>query len=249
MDDLAASALRRGDLTGIQTMREVARVLDAPGLRSALERAVLAHPALARRYEGRARDAQTPASPPGSLGAVHAAFRTWYGLGPNFFPRELERSASPLEFAACLLARDHDAYHVLCDYETSDADEVSLASFVCAQTPGVFACFVRLLERCPELADARFKHLRDLLDAAPDRDAMGRGRAARTLVTVDLPAACGEPLGALRRALAILPRRGASSAARLHNTCGGRRVPPFFHREAAESRPTSACAAGAGPAR
>jgi ubiquinone biosynthesis protein Coq4 len=233
MDEVGTSALRRGELGGIRTVRDVARVLDAPGLRSALEREILAQPAFAARYARRARSAPEIACPPGSLGAVHEDFRAWYGLRPNFFPAALEAAASPLEFAACVLARDHDGYHVLCAYETSDADEVSLASFLCAQTPAIYACFVTLLERCQELADARFKHLRDLLDSTLDREAMRRGRAARLLVTIDLPARAGESLVGLRRALAIPPRRGPSDAAARKNTCGGKQALPYFRRASA----------------
>lgn len=225
---VSAGVLRQGTLHRMETVRDVARVLDTPGLRSALEGELMAQPAFAARYANRARSNRETSCPPGSLGAVQEDFRAWYGLGPNFFPATLEADASPLEFAACLLARDHDAYHVLCAYETSDADEVALASFLCAQTPGIYACFVGLLESSQELADTRFKHLRDLLDSALDHEAMHRGRAAAVLVTVDLLASRVAQLSELRHALAIPPRSSPPGVGALRNTCGGRRVSPYF---------------------
>jgi ubiquinone biosynthesis protein COQ4 len=229
----ASDALRAGTLDGLQTVQDVSSLLAADAaLGTRVERTLMDQPEFAELYRQRARATSTHADcanwPAGSLGAVLCDFRAWYGLVPDFFPVSFAAQASPLEFAASLLARDHDAYHVLCEYETSDADEVALQSFLCGQAPVVFACFVTTITRCPELGATGFKHLRDLLDSELDREAFSRGREAHPLITLDLSGRCGESLASLRRSLAIEPRRAQPAGPALRNTCGGKRVAAYF---------------------
>jgi hypothetical protein len=195
-----------------------------------VERSLLGLPAFCAQLERARRGDETRAAEdcePHSLAAVLCEFRRHYALAPNFFPLS-GSSARPLEYAAWLLARDHDAYHVLCEYETSDHDEVALQSFVCGQAPCVFAYFVSRVDHAAGLERACFKHLRDLLDAEIDRDAWTRGRRARPLLSLDVVAERGTDVGALRRSLAIEPRAARPCRAELRNTCGGKAARPFF---------------------
>jgi ubiquinone biosynthesis protein COQ4 len=165
---------------------------------------------------------------PGTLAAELRAFRGHYGLAPNFFPLDTAAAMNPFERVRWILARDHDAYHVLCEYETSDHDEVALQSFLCGQAPCVLAVFFARVVRSTELGRARFKHLRDILDCPLDREALERGRDAGLLVAVDLPEHGRRSVSQLRAALEIAPRRLQPAAAELRNTCGGLRVGPYF---------------------
>src|SRR5262245_39661268 len=220
--------LSTGEIAGIHTFRDAAELLTVPELCERAENALLARPWFAVLYERR-RDlaALSGVSTGTRLGAAVRDFEAHYGLVPSFFPAELVADARPLELAAWLLARDHDLYHVLCEYETSDHDEIALQSFLCAQSPCVFGGFVSLLSKTADLQAERYKHLRDLLDAEPDLDAAARGRRARPLLALDFTTLADRSLPELRRLLAIEPPRRAY-AADLRNTCSGRRVGPYF---------------------
>jgi ubiquinone biosynthesis protein COQ4 len=228
----ASATLRSGDVDEVTTLREVAKVLRQPGLATNVESALIGVPAFCAQYERARRTGEARASSPSesdhSLAAVLRAFQRHYSLGPNFFPFSFSTACRPLEYAAWLLARDHDAYHVLCEYETSDRDEVALQSFVCGQAPCVFGYFIAMVEHAPELTRASFKHLRDLLDCEIDREALLRGRRARSLLALDSVAQAGVEIDALRSALAIGPRGARPSSEELRNTCGGRDARAFF---------------------
>jgi hypothetical protein len=205
---------------------------DEPRLALQMQRALLEDVAFRARYARRRRaPGREPASaPPGTLAAAVSGFRSFYALGEGFFPHEPAQDAGPLAFAARVLARDHDAYHVLCEYETSDHDEIALQSLLCAQSPGVFAAFVAMVLRCPDLIARRYKHLRDLLDAELDLDAVRRGQRARPLLGCDCEALALQPLATVRRSLQLGPREERRAAGELRNSCGGKRVEPFFDR-------------------
>jgi hypothetical protein len=100
------------------------------------------------------------------------------------------------------------------------------------QAPGVFACFIASVARAPNLAAPHFKHLRDVLGSAIDRKAFARGRRAQPLFTFDLEACAGESAVHVRRRLEIEPRSARPSGGDLDNTCGGKRMPPYFTRHA-----------------
>jgi hypothetical protein len=223
--------LREHELAPIGRMREIASLLEDARARRRSERALLAEPEFAALYRERAH---LPAIIPepgercDTLAAMMRDFRAWYGLVPEFLPGPELASSGPLEFAAALLTRDHDLYHVLCEYETSDRDEVALQSFLCGQAPCVFASFIVSVLHTRDLGAQRFKHLRDVLEAELDREAFARGRRAHTLVTRDFAALAHTPVPALRRMLAIEPCPLRSSAEALANTCGGRLAPPYF---------------------
>ncbi len=228
----ATATLRSGDVDEVTSLREVAGVLHQPGLARQVENALLGVPAFCAQYERARRAGEVCASSAceseHSLGTVLRAFHRHYAIVPNFFPFSFSSGARPLEYAAWLLARDHDAYHVLCEYETSDRDEVALQSFVCGQAPCVFGYFIAMVEHAPELTRASFKHLRDLLDCEIDREALLRGRRARSLLSVDFVAQSGAEIDGLRSALAIDPRGARPSRESLRNTCGGTHAEPFF---------------------
>ncbi|HKP63589.1 MAG TPA: Coq4 family protein [Polyangiales bacterium] len=216
--------------------RDAAQLIEDPQLVARAERDLLARPWFATLYARRGDAAALSGIPAGTrLGAELRNFRSHYGLVPNFFPAELAAAATPLELAAWLLARDHDLYHVLCEYETSDHDEIALQSFLCAQAPCVFGCFIAILLRMNDLQAARYKHLRDLLDAEPDPSAAERGRRARSLIVEDLGRLADRSLTQLRRQLGIEPAR-RDSARELRNTCSGRRVAPYFGVRSDEPR-------------
>lgn len=216
--------------------RDAARLATDPQLTARTERELLARPWFAALYARRGDAAALSGIDPATrLGAEVRNFRSHYGLVPSFFPADLAASATPLELAAWLFARDHDLYHVLCEYETSDHDEVALQSFLCAQAPCVFGCFIAILLRMSDLQAARYKHLRDLLDAEPDPSAADRGRRARSLIAEDLGPLADRSLPDLRRQLGIEPARRDSSR-ELRNTCSGRRIGPYFAARNPEQR-------------
>jgi ubiquinone biosynthesis protein COQ4 len=231
LTDDTVDALQRGDVDSVTSIREVARVLQQPGLMQSVEHALLALPSFCAQYERvRCGDESSEASEcesQHSLSAVLGEFRRHYALGPNFFPFS-GSCARPLDYAAWLFARDHDAYHVLGEYETSDHDEVALQSFVCGQAPCVFAYFVSRVDSAAGLERACFKHLRDLLDAQIDQVAWDRGRRARPLLSLDVAEQSSSDVGALRKRFAIEPRSARPTRADLRNTCGGKDAQPFF---------------------
>lgn len=228
-------ALRACELACRGKLRDLSTLLDEPGARVRCERALLSVPAFAALYRRRAAlDANAfDAGPRASLAGTLRDFRAWYGLAPAFLPGPELAVHAPIELAVALLTRDHDAYHVLCEYETSDDDEVALQSFLCGQAPCVFAAFVASMLHAQDLEAQRFKHLRDLLDSELDMEAFMRGRRARTLVTCDLAALARRPVRQLRRALAIEPRAPRIRAETLQNTCGGRCAPAYFSQPSA----------------
>lgn len=222
-------SLQLGDLTHVRTLRDAAALLDDRTLRERTERALLALPEFARRYAARCHAHLEPcAEPAGSLAAAVRGFRAFYQLGPDFFPAGQLAEAGPLAYAAFSLARDHDAYHVLCAYETSDHDEIALQSLLCAQAPCVFAAFVVAVQRSAEVVGLRYKHLRDLLQGELDLEAVQRGLRARPLLLCDCVARGHERLERLRSALELPPRTALPTRAELANTCGGKRHEPFF---------------------
>lgn len=223
------NAWQLGELSQVRRLRDAARLLDAPQLVARTQRALLEDETFRTRHARRAQATSAPGSgPPGSLAAAVSGFRAFYALGEGFFPSEPALDTGPLAFAARELARDHDAYHVLCEYETSDHDEVALQSLLCAQAPCVFGAFVAMVQCCPDLPARRYKHLRDLLDAELDREAVLRGQGARPLLGCDCQAQALQPLAALRSILLLGPRAARRAASELDNSCGGRRVQPFF---------------------
>ncbi|HKU42464.1 MAG TPA: Coq4 family protein [Polyangiales bacterium] len=229
-------SLSEGELAGTRAFRDAAQLVRDPHLVARVEHALLERPWFAALY-ARRRD---PAALGGigantRLGAAVRDFRSHYELVPSFFPASLAAEATPLELAAWLLARDHDLYHVLCEYETSDHDEIALQSFLCAQAPCVFGCFVALLLQTSDLDAARYKHLRDLLDAEPDPAAAARGKRARPLIAENLLHVAERPLAELRRQLGIAPaRRGAPDE--LRNSCNGKAAGPYFEAGSQEPR-------------
>jgi hypothetical protein len=235
-DPNADVALRACEIARGGKMRELAALRSDGAARLRCERALMSAPPFAALYRRRAQLEPIEADddePRASLAATLRDFRAWYGLQPEFLPGSALAAHAPIELAVALLTRDHDVYHVLCEYETSDADEVALQSFLCGQAPCVFAGFIAGVLHAHDLEAQRFKHLRDVLESELDMEAFMRGRRARTLVTCDLAALAHRPVAQLRRALAIEPRAPRTRAETLENTCGGRRARPYFSQPSA----------------
>jgi ubiquinone biosynthesis protein COQ4 len=169
-----------------------------------------------------AEDGRAPRFPPDearpTLGDTYRAFMAWYGLRDGFLPVSSEGAR---------LHVLHDVFHVLGQYETSDADEVALHSFMFGHSALLQARFLRTTWEAATTAPV-FKHLTDLRDAFVSAEDFERGARAADLLSIDVARLWDRPVEDLRRRLRIAPRvqRLRSHA----NTCGG--VPfPFWQRQ------------------
>jgi hypothetical protein len=154
-----------------------------------------------------------------TLRGAYRDFMAWYGLRDGVLPvpsePAVEGAPPPPRPRLHVL---HDLFHVLGQYETSDADEVALHSFMFGQCALVQARFL-----CASFEAATgepmFKHLIDLRDAALSSEDFERGARAATLVSLDYARMWDRPVEDLRRLLRIAPRIARPRGHR--NTCGG----------------------------
>jgi ubiquinone biosynthesis protein COQ4 len=199
---------------------------------AACDERLRADPAFARRCRERhdllAGLASAGVLPAGSLGRCYADYMAHYRLTPEFFPLPDPQGAelTPLHHAVQLLNRCHDLLHVLGAYETHDADEAALQSFVLGNAPVVQAAFLAALAGQPSLGLPGFKHLRDIFDHPLVPADVQRGREAAPLLAVPFEELLARPLVELRRDLGIAPR--TVFATRTQNSCSGFTERPFF---------------------
>ena len=111
-------------------------------------------------------------------------------------------------------------------YETHDADEAAIQSFVLGNAPVVQAAFLAALAGHPSLGQPGFKHLRDIYALPIVPADVQRGRDAMPLLSVPFEALLACPLARLRRDLGIAPRTVFTT--RTQNSCSGFNERPFF---------------------
>jgi ubiquinone biosynthesis protein COQ4 len=222
------------------TFADSCAALATPARLAACDEQLRADPDFARRSRERcdplAGLAHAGDLPAGSLGRCHADYMAHYRLMPDFFPLPEPQGAelTPLRYAVQLLNRCHDLLHVLGAYETHDADEAAVQSFVLGNAPVVHAAFLAALVGHPSLALPGFKHLRDIFDHPIVPADVRRGRAAAPLLTVPFEDLLARPLTELRRDLGVAPRTVFPT--RTDNSCGGSTETPFFDRAPIGSR-------------
>lgn len=208
--------------------------LATPARLAACDEQLRADPAFARRHRER-RDplaglARAGVLPAGSLGRCHADYMAHYRLTPDFFPLPAPQGAelTPLRHAVQLLNRCHDLLHLLGAYETHDADEAAVQSFVLGNAPVVQAAFLAAVAGHPSLGLPGFKHLRDIYDLPLVPADVQRGREAAPLLAVPFEELLARPLVELRRDLGIAPRTVFATCTQ--NNCSGFTERPFFDR-------------------
>ncbi len=227
--ELVRSLAERG-----ATFADSCAALATPERLAACDEQLRADPAFARRYHERgdplAGLAHVGVLPAGSLGRWHADYMAHYRLTPDFFPLPDPQGAelTPLRYAVQLLNRCHDLLHVLGAYETHDADEAAVQSFVLGNAPVVQAAFLAALVGHPSLDQPGFKHLRDIYDLPIVPADVQRGREAAPLLAVPFEDLLARPLAELRRDLGIAPRTVFPT--RTQNSCSGHTETPFFER-------------------
>lgn len=202
----------------------LARAWPSPRL-DAFDRELLADPGFARLYHRRDRLrldlAALTDSAPGSLAHEYLRFMAHYRLEPRFFPARTDFAAMrPCEYAATRLADIHDFIHVIGEYETSDADEVAIQSFVAGQAPLASALFLRNAFEAPDIAAPGYVHLRQLRGRALSLGDFARGREAAPLLALDVEAELATPIAALRERLRLAPRVGAADIVGVSDVTG-----------------------------
>jgi hypothetical protein len=178
--------------------------------------------ALEARFAGGAghqRRSPHAGTPGPTLRDAYRRFMAWYRLPGSFLPIGDDHAGAAR--AAQLVHRVHalhDVVHVLCEYETSDADEVALHSFMFGQCAAVQAQFLcSSFQAAPDTFV--FKHLRDLRDAALSAEDFERGVQAEVILMHDFAPLMNHPVAWLRTQLRIPPRPSRQREHR--NTCGG----------------------------
>lgn len=216
------------------TLGALVETLVTPELLDASDRTLLDEPGFARDYHDRDRtgasEAELAACPPGSLGHEYLGFLRHYSLPFRFFPpRPSGASLRPTEHAALRLAELHDLFHVLGQYETSDADEVAIQSFVVGQAPVVLALFLRDALSSSVIDDPTYVHLRQIPARPLSHDDVARGRAAAFLLAADLERELSTPIEPLRARLGLRARTSVADPGHT-NTCSDVPAGPYFTR-------------------
>ena len=215
---------------------EVISPLSTPGPRAASDAALLAVPGF-RQLHAERWDPPLPEPgalaklPVDSLGGCYTRYMEHYRLFPDFFPiqAKLGADATPTQYAIHRLNKCHDFIHVLGAYETSDADEVAVQSFVFGMAPVALAPFLAEAAVHPDIQRDRYKHLRDIYAGPIQAEDFARGVAAAALLGERFEALLELPLATLRERLGIVPRASERLGQVGVNTCGGHTSLPFFH--------------------
>ncbi|WNG56768.1 hypothetical protein F0U59_19895 [Archangium gephyra] len=217
------------------TLGEAVPVLRTAGLQAASDTALLAVPGFQRlhaeRWDPPLPELETLAAlPVGSFGHAYAGYMEHYRLSPDFFPIQtrIGADATPTQYAVHRLNKSHDFIHVLGAYETSDADEVAIQSFVFGMAPVALATFLAEAAVHPDIRHARYKHLRDIYAGHIQAKDFERGAAASALLGERLETLWEEPLEQLRRRLGIAARAPEYLGRGGENSCGGFTTMPFF---------------------
>jgi len=217
------------------TLGEVIPVLSTAALQAASDAALLAVPGF-RRLHAERRDPPLPepgtlaAMPVGSFGHAYAGYMEHYRLSADFFPIQsrLGADATPTQYAVHRLNKSHDFLHVLGAYETSDADEVAIQSFVFGLAPVALATFLAEAAVHPDIRHDRYKHLRDIYAGHIQAEDFERGAAATAVLGERLETLWEVPLERLRQRLGIAARAPEYLGHVGENSCGGVTVLPFF---------------------
>lgn len=227
--------IARGLVARQSTLGECIPLLSQEGLLAASDAALLSVPGFRRlhaeRWDPALPEPEALASlPEGSFGSCYARYMAHYRLSPDFFPIQarLGADATPTQYAVHRLNKCHDFLHVLGAYETSDADEVAVQSFVFGIAPVALALFLAEAAVHPDIAQARYKHLRDIYSGHIQREDFERGAAAASLLGERFESLLEMPLDALRRRLGVSPRAPSLLGRRGENSCGGFTSLPFF---------------------
>ncbi|WP_426732662.1 Coq4 family protein [Myxococcus faecalis] len=223
------------------TLGEVIPVLTEPALLAASDALLLSVPGF-RELHAELWDPALPelealaTLPEGSFGRCYAAYMAHYRLAPDFFPiqAELDPEATPTRYAVHRLNKCHDFFHVLGAYETSDADEVAVQSFVFGLAPSALALFLAAASVHPDILRDKYKHLRDIYEGRIQAHDFVRGVAATALLGARLESLMEEPLDGLRQRLGLGARTDFRPGHPGENTCSGRSVPAFFTHAAAQ---------------
>ncbi|MBM7115155.1 Coq4 family protein [Archangium primigenium] len=230
LDELARSLMRRH-----VRLEDIISPLTAPELQAASDAALLARPGFRRlhaeRWDPAPPDVGALATlPEGSFGSCYARYMAHYRLSPDFFPIQarLGADATPTQYAVHRLNKCHDFMHVLGAYETSDADEVAVQSFVFGVAPVALASFLAEAAVHPDIQEGRYKHLRDIYAGHIQREDFERGVAAASLLGERFETLWEEPLVSLRRRLGIAARAPERHGQVGVNSCGGHTSLPFF---------------------
>ncbi|WP_343073403.1 Coq4 family protein [Pyxidicoccus fallax] len=217
------------------TLGETLPVLSRAEFLAASDAALLAVPGF-RQLHAERWDPALPvpedltALPEGTLGSCYARYMEHYRLSPDFFPirSRLGPDATPTQYAVHRLNKCHDFFHVLGSYETSDSDEVAVQSFVFGLAPAALALFLAEAAVHPDIAQARYKHLRDIYSGHIQAQDFERGVAAMSMLGARFESLLEEPLQVLRRRLGISERGSSLLGHRGENSCAGFTSLPFF---------------------
>ncbi|QRK11140.1 hypothetical protein JQX13_14335 [Archangium violaceum] len=231
LNELARDLTRRR-----ATLGEIISPLSTPELLAASDAALLAVPGFrqlhAERWDPPLPEPEALAKlPAGTLGNCYARYMEHYRLFPDFFPiqAKLGADATPTQYAVHRLNKCHDFIHVLGAYETSDADEVAVESFVFGVAPVALASFLAEAAVHPDIQRDRYKHLRDIYSGHIQAEDFERGVAAAALLGERFETLWEEPLESLRRRLGLSARAPEHLGQTGVNSCGGYTSLPFFH--------------------
>ncbi|MCP3143818.1 Coq4 family protein [Pyxidicoccus xibeiensis] len=217
------------------TLGETIPVLSRAEVLAASDAALLSVPGF-RRLHAERWDPALPepgdltALPEGSLGSCYARYMAHYRLSPDFFPIQsrLGPDATPTQYAVHRLNKCHDVFHVLGSYETSDADEVAVQSFVFGLAPAALALFLAEAAVHPDIVTERYKHLHDIYSSHLQAQDFERGVAAVSLLGERFESLMEQPLHVLRRRLGISERTPSLLGHQGENSCAGFTSLPFF---------------------
>ncbi len=229
--------LARGLTQRRATLGEAIPLLCTTALQAASDAALLAVPGF-RQLHAERWDPPLPepeslmALPVGSFGHAYARYMEHYRLSPDFFPIQarLGEDATPTQYAVHRLNKSHDFLHVLGAYETSDADEVAIQSFVFGMAPVALATFLAEAAVHPEIRHERYKHLRDIYSGHIQAEDFERGTGAASLLGERFETMWEVPLELLRQRFGIAARAPALMGRGGVNSCGGFTTIPFFER-------------------
>ncbi len=133
---------------------------------------------------------------------------------------------TPTQYAVHRLNKSHDFLHVLGEYETHDADEVAVQSFVFGHVPVAHAAFLAAAASHPSIVLSRYKHLRDIYAGTIRAEDFERGARATPLLGLPFEEMLAAPLVELRRRLGLSARVDLPEDTM--NSCGGVTERPFF---------------------
>ncbi|MFY0522712.1 Coq4 family protein [Archangium gephyra] len=229
-NELARGLMQRG-----ATLGEAIPLLRTTGLQAASDAALLSVPGFRRlhaeRWDPPLPEPETLAAlPVGSFGHAYAGYMEHYRLSADFFPIQsrLGADVTPTQYAVHRLNKSHDFLHVLGAYETSDADEIAIQSFVFGMAPVALATFLAEAAVHPDIRHDRYKHLRDIYSGHIQAEDFERGAAATALLGERLETLWEVPLEELRQRLGIAARAPGHLGRGGENSCGGFTALPFF---------------------